>query len=78
MIIPDHILKCHPFVGSSFLDVTQSEEDDEERDKSSTNEDTEDHPVSTEETISIVTATGADRRSAFVVDDRAEAGPTAR
>eukprot|EP00171_Calliarthron_tuberculosum_P010714 IDg10714t1 len=77
LIIPDHFLKCHPFVRRSFLDVKWNEEDDEEDDNSGTDVDVEEDTVSTEENTSRIATTAADRRRAFVVDDHAEAGPTA-
>ena len=56
------------FVGSSFLDVTRNEENDEEEDNYGTDEDVEDDAVSTEERISRIVTIAADRRRAFVVD----------
>ena len=68
LIMPDHILKCHPFVRSSFPDVTRNEENDEGEDNYGTDEDVEDKAVSTEENISRIATIAVDRWRAFVVD----------
>lgn len=37
MIMPEHLLQCHPFVGKSFLSVTRNdEENDSDRELSDT------------------------------------------
>lgn len=81
LVIPDHVVKCHPFIRRYFLDVSRNEENDGEGDSCGTDEDVDDDASSTEQTISRIATATADRRRAFVADDRAddraEAEPTA-
>ena len=86
IIIPEHLLRCHPFVGKSFLLVGVNEEVGCENDAGSVAEGESDDSdgVSPSEDVGIEknrenvvppSAHNFDRRRTFIIEDHATAGP---
>ena len=84
-VMPEHLLQCHPFVGSSFLNVTRNEEEETSEESSGSGTDDANeagmeielgNPSTSSNIASQQGGTSAlDRPRAFVINDGPDEGP---